>query len=86
LLICWDKWKYPATGELVVSFSMLTVNADEHEVMQQFHRPGDEKRTPVIIPQEDYIQWLGTDVPIATQMLSWTKIPALLAAPQPKAA
>jgi hypothetical protein len=73
----------PATGELVVSFSMLTVNADEHVVMRQFHKPGDEKRTPVIIPQENYIQWLGADVPTATQMLSWANMPALQAAPQP---
>jgi putative SOS response-associated peptidase YedK len=82
----WDKWTDPATGELVVSFSMLTVNADEHEVMRQFHKPGDEKRTPVIIPQENYIQWLGADVRTATQMLSWANMPALQAAPQPKTA
>jgi GAF domain-containing protein len=33
----------------VVSFSMLTVNADEHPVMRQFHKAGDEKRTPETI-------------------------------------
>ena len=82
----WDKWTDPASGELVVSFSMLTVNADEHEVMRQFHKPGDEKRTPVIIPQKNYIQWLGADVPTAPQMLSWASMPALQAAPQPKTA
>ena len=80
----WDKWTDPATGELVVSFSMLTVNADEHQVMRQFHKPGDEKRTPVIIPQENYIQWLGADLPTATQMLSWANMPVLQAEPQPK--
>jgi hypothetical protein len=65
---------------------MLTVNADEHVVMRQFHKVGDEKRTPVIIPQENYIQWLGADVPTATQMLSWAGMPALQAEPQPKPA
>jgi len=54
--------------------------------MRQFHKPGDEKRTPVIIPQENYIQWLGADLPTATQMLSWAGMPALQAAPQPKTA
>ena len=49
----WDKWTEPATGEVVVSFSMLTVNADAHPVMCQFHKTGDEKRTPVIIQPED---------------------------------
>ena len=38
----WDRWTDPTSGELVVSFSMLTVNADEHPVMRQFHKPGDE--------------------------------------------
>jgi len=58
----WDKWTDPATGEVVVSFSMLTVNADKDVVMRQFHRPGDEKQIPVIIPQENYILWLREDV------------------------
>jgi putative SOS response-associated peptidase YedK len=30
----WDTWTDPASGELVTSFSMLTVNADEHPLMR----------------------------------------------------
>jgi putative SOS response-associated peptidase YedK len=37
----WDRWTDPASGELVISFSMLTVNANEHLLMKQFHNPGD---------------------------------------------
>lgn len=55
----WDKWTQPETGELIVSFSMLTVNADAHPVMSRFHKAGDEKRTPVIVPQTIYADWLG---------------------------
>lgn len=55
----WDKWTQPETGELIVSFSMLTVNADAHPVMNRFHKAGDEKRTPVIVPQAIYADWLG---------------------------
>ena len=37
----WDRWTDPASGELVVSFSMLTVNADVHPVYTKFRtRPG----------------------------------------------
>jgi len=36
-----DRWTDPASRVLVVSFSMLTVNADEHPVMRQFHKPRD---------------------------------------------
>ena len=32
----WDRWTDPTSGELVVSFSMLTVNADEHHHLH-FH-------------------------------------------------
>lgn len=55
----WDRWTQPETGELIVSFSMLTVNADAHPVMSRFHKAGDEKRTPVIVPQTVYADWLG---------------------------
>jgi len=67
-----------------VSFSMLTVNADEHPVMRQFHKSGDEKRTPVIIQPEQYIRWLLADVPTAEGMMTWANMPALRAAAQPK--
>jgi len=82
----WDKWVRPETGELVVSFSMLTVNADEHPVMNQFHKAAYEKRTPVIIPKESFADWLGADISAAIQMLSWINMPALQAAYQPKSA
>ncbi len=47
-----------ATGEVIYSVGMLTCNADGHEVMAQFHRPGDEKRMPVILDPDDYMTWL----------------------------
>ena len=80
----WDKWTEPATGEVVVSFSMLTVNADEHPVMRQFHKAGDEKRTPVIIQPEHYNRWLGANLPTAEEMMTSVGMPALQAAAQPK--
>jgi putative SOS response-associated peptidase YedK len=80
----WDKWTDPATGEVVVSFSMLTVNADAHPVMCQFHKTGDEKRTPVIIKPDDYSRWLGAEISTATEMMTWANMPALNHAPQPK--
>ncbi len=36
-------------GELVISMSMLTINADDHPFMKQFHKPNDEKRSIVVI-------------------------------------
>ncbi len=81
----WDRWTDPATGELVVSFSMLTVNADDHPVMKQFHKPGDEKRTPVIISPDLHDSWLSADPAQAAELMTWTHMPAIKAAPAPKA-
>ncbi len=49
-------------GELVYSLGMLTVNADDHPFMKQFHAPGDEKRMVVILDPRDYEGWLKCDV------------------------
>ncbi len=57
----WDRWLDASTGELVTSFSMLTVNADGHPVMGRFHRPGDEKRSVVVLEPKQFGQWLGVD-------------------------
>ena len=53
----WSGWKSPA-GEWVLSFTMLTINADEHPLMRNFHKPGDEKRMVVILPDGCYDDWL----------------------------
>lgn len=82
----WDRWTDPSSGELIVSFSMLTVNADEHAVMNQFHKPGDEKRTPVIISPEYHGDWLGADLADAVALMSWQHMPALAAYPCPRSA
>jgi len=81
----WDRWTDPVSGELVVSFSMLTVNADEHPVMRQFHKPGDEKRTPVVVAPEQYGAWLSADPARATEFMTWAPMPDLRAGPAPRA-
>lgn len=37
---------------------MLTINADEHELFNQFHKPQDEKRMVVILAEDQYDEWL----------------------------
>ncbi|KVU08457.1 hypothetical protein WK62_07330 [Burkholderia ubonensis] len=50
--------------------SMVTVNADTHPVMSRMHRPGDEKRSVVILRPEDWEEWLTTsNVEAARAML-----------------
>lgn len=54
----WARWRSPQ-GELVHSFTMLTINADAHPLMQQFHKPGEEKRMVVILAPQHYQDWLA---------------------------
>ncbi|WP_159122955.1 SOS response-associated peptidase [Acinetobacter variabilis] len=45
-------------GEKVRSFSMLTINANQHPFMKQFYNPNDEKRSIIVIPEESRQDWL----------------------------
>jgi putative SOS response-associated peptidase YedK len=53
----WSSWKSDK-AEIVHSFTMLTINATAHPLMQNFHKPADEKRMVVILPPERYQDWL----------------------------
>lgn len=64
------------------SFTQITINADQHALMQQMHKPDDEKRSLVIIPPEQYDAWLNCKNP--EQARSWlTNYPAELMASSP---
>ena len=80
------QWQ-ESDGQASFSFTQLTVNADEHPLMNRMHRPGDEKRSLVILPPEDYDDWLACRDPEAAR--SFLRLfPAKLmeAKPEPKEA
>ena len=66
----WDSWTDWATGEIVESFSMLTINADGHPVMGRFHRPGDERRSLVVVPTHAWHNWLNATTGTARDLLT----------------
>jgi putative SOS response-associated peptidase YedK len=55
----WREWEEPE-GAPSISFTMLTVNANDHPLMKRFHKPGDEKRSVVIVPPSAYEDWLNS--------------------------
>ena len=61
----WSWWK-PASGGIIHSFAILTINAQGHELMEHFHKPTGEKRMVVILPPERYQDWL--EVPVERSM------------------
>ena len=52
-----------ATGDNLLSFSMLTINAATCPLMSRMHKHGKEKRSLVVIEPGAREQWLKTSVP-----------------------
>ncbi|EKD99112.1 MAG: hypothetical protein ACD_23C00122G0001 [uncultured bacterium] len=69
----WTGWKSP-TGEILRSFSMLTINADDHPLMRLFHKPSDEKRMVVVLEPTEFDAWL--QAPAAQGMDFMRQIPS----------
>ena len=74
----WDAWTEPETGELIVSFSMLTIEAGEHPLMNRCHKPEDEKRTVVPLRPELFQDWLNATPDTARSLLNLESIPDLV--------
>ena len=58
----WREWVEP-DGVITTSFTQLTINADEHPLMRRFHKPGEEKRSLVVIPDAELDDWLNCKDP-----------------------
>lgn len=68
------------------SFTMLTLNADSHELMRRMHAPGKEKRGVVIVPREEWASWLACrDPEVARSFLRLLPAEMLETEPAPAA-
>lgn len=61
----WNTWVDRASGEMVESYTMLTVNADHHPLMRRMHKPdpklppdAQDKRSVIPVAFEDVDLWL----------------------------
>lgn len=80
------QWQ-EADGQASFSFTQLTVNADGHPLMKRMHRPDDEKRSLVIVPADDYDDWLACrDPEAARSFLRLFPADLMEARPEPKPA
>ncbi|OYV00817.1 MAG: DUF159 family protein [Burkholderiales bacterium PBB5] len=82
----WATWTDPATGELVESYTMLTLNADGHPLMGRMHRPDpkrppemQDKRSVVPIATADVDTWLQAPVQQAAQLIRLAPTQAFVA-------
>ena len=72
----WNTWTDKETGELVESYTMLTINADAHPLMRRMHRPDpkrppdmQDKRSVVPIALVDVDTWLAAPLAQAAQLV-----------------
>ena len=54
----WCRW-VGAGDEEIISFTLLTVNANSHALMHRYQNPGSEKRMPVILSEGAYDAYLS---------------------------
>lgn len=61
----WSEWTDPSTGEIVPSYTMLTVNCDGHPLLGRLHKPdptlpddAQDKRSVVSLETEQWAAWL----------------------------
>ena len=80
----WERIIDKETGEVIFSFSMLTINADGHEVMKHFHKPEDEKRSIVVLNEENYLPWLNASTIQANDLLKLSSNCLLESQPAPR--
>ena len=84
----WNIWLDRKTGELVESYTMLTINADAHPLMSRMHKPdprlgphAQDKRSVIAIELADVDRWLAGGLDDAKALLKLTPIEAFDAGP-----
>jgi putative SOS response-associated peptidase YedK len=85
----WNTWVDKETGEVVESYTMLTINADAHPLMNRMHKP-DPKRPPAmqdkrsVVPIEaaDVEAWLHAPLEQAAQLVRLAPVEAFVAEPE----
>lgn len=80
----WEFKQDGPTGLPLLSFTMLTINADGHALMQRMHRPNDEKRMVVILEPGQYDDWLHAEPEDAESFFVRYPAEKLTARPAPK--
>ncbi len=85
----WSTWTDRATGEIVESYTMLTINADGHPLMGRMHKPdpklapdAQDKRSVVPIEAADVDTWLYGSIEQAQGLIRLAPAEVYDAAPE----
>lgn len=78
----WERWTQGE--EDIVSFTLLTVNANSHALMNRYGQNGNEKRMPAILNEGAYSAWLNAPIDKAREFMRAYPAHLLLANPVQK--
>lgn len=81
----WARWQ-GADGEVIVSYCLLTVNANNHALLHRYQQPGSEKSMPAILNEGAYDAWLSARPDKAKEFMRQYSATALTANPVEKKA
>ena len=84
----WNTWVDPGSGEVVESYTMLTLNADAHPLMSRMHKPDpalppdrQDKRSVVVLRAQDEAAWLHGSPAEAAAVVGLAPVEVFDAAP-----
>jgi len=78
----WERWQQG--DEEIVSYTLLTVNANSHALMNRYGQNGNEKRMPAILNEGAYGAWLNAPIDKAREFMRAYPAHLLLANPVQK--
>ena len=78
----WERWT--KDGEEITSFTLLTVNANSHALMNRYGQNGNEKRMPAILNEGAWTAWLTAPLDKAREFMRAYPANLLLANPVQK--
>jgi putative SOS response-associated peptidase YedK len=78
----WERWTQG--DEEIISFTLLTVNANSHALMNRYGQNGNEKRMPAILNEGAWSAWLTAPLDKAREFMRAYPTNLLLANPVQK--
>lgn len=85
----WNDWTEPQSGEVLASYTLLTINADDHPLMSRMHRPDptlppdrQDKRSVIAIEAGDVDAWLQGSIDDARELMRAPPAKAMAAGPK----
>ncbi|MEG0920485.1 MAG: SOS response-associated peptidase family protein [Comamonas sp.] len=80
----WARWQDPEDGSELMSYAIITVNANAHALMNRYQQGGNDKTMPAILNEGSYDAWLNSSAAKAKEFLRAYPAQKLLANPVEK--